>query len=61
MSRTERIIELTSNKNKQFALTLNYELVKLFKAACKKNGTSMTKTIEALIINYIDKNGLLED
>lgn len=33
MSKSEKIINLTSNKTKQFSLTLNNELINLFKQA----------------------------
>ena len=59
MNKSEKIINLTSNKTKQFALTLNDELINLFKQSCEKNNIKPTKLMEIWMIDYIDKNGLL--
>lgn len=60
MQKLEKIRRLTSYKTKQFTLTLNPELVSLFKIACNKNKINMTNAVETFMITYIDNNELLE-
>lgn len=60
MHKLEKIRRLTSYKTKQFTLTLNPELVSLFKIACNKNKINMTNVVETFMITYIDNNKLLE-
>ena len=59
MNKSEKIIKLTSNKTKQYSITLNNELIELFKAACKQNNMKPTKLFEIWMINYIEESGLL--
>lgn len=61
MSKLEKILKLTSDKSKQFVLTLNFDLVKKFKSAAEKNNIKITQLVETWMIEYIDKNGLLDD
>ncbi len=59
-TKTEYIMHLTKDKTRQFTLALNSGLVELFKEACNKNDIKPTRLIEAYMIDYIDKNDLLE-
>lgn len=60
MHKFEKIRRLTSSKTKQFTLTLNPELIDLFRKSCQKNNINMTNAIETFMMTYIDKNNLLE-
>lgn len=55
------ISKLISNKTKQFTLTLNYTLIEKFKIAAKANNFKPTQLIEIWMIEYLDKNGYLND
>lgn len=59
MTKTDRILELTSNKNKRTTLMFNSELWELFKKACENDKTKPTPSIEKWILNYLDKKNLL--
>lgn len=59
MSKSEKIINLITNKTKQFSLTLNDELIDLFKKACEKNNAKPTRVVEIWMVKYIEENGLL--
>ncbi len=60
MHKFEKVRRLTSCKTKQFTLTLNPELVELFRKSCGKNNINMTNAIETFMVTYIDNNGLLD-
>ncbi|KKP40224.1 MAG: hypothetical protein UR30_C0005G0005 [Candidatus Peregrinibacteria bacterium GW2011_GWC2_33_13] len=59
MSKTDKILELTSNKTKRTTLMFNPELWELFKTACEKDNTKPTPKMEKWILNYLDEKGLL--
>lgn len=59
MSKTNKILELTSNKTKRTTLMFNLELWQLFKKACEEDKTKPTPQIEKWILNYIDSKNLL--
>ena len=59
MSKNARVIQLISNKTKVLTITLNSELVELFKKACAKNHIKPTNALEIFIIDYLEKNELL--
>lgn len=59
MSKTNKILELTSNKTKRTTLMFNSELWELFKKACEKDKTKPTPQIEKWILNYLDSKNLL--
>ncbi len=59
MSKTDRILELTSNKNKRTTLMFNSELWDLFKKSCEEDKIKPTQKIEKWILNYIDEKNLL--
>lgn len=60
MNKLEKILKLTANKNRMITLTLNSDLVEMFKIAAEKNKISMTRLIESYIIEYLDANGLFK-
>ena len=60
MNETEKISELKTNKTKKVAFMFNDELWLLFKKACELNKTKPTWEIEKLMLNYLDKNNLLD-
>lgn len=59
MSKNEKIINLITNKTKQFSITINNDLFDLFKKACEKNNTKPTRLIEIWMIDYLDKHNML--
>lgn len=59
MSKTNRILELTSNKTKRTTLMFNAELWNLFKIACEEDKTKPTPQMERWILDYIDNKNLL--
>lgn len=59
MNKHEKIKRLTTNKTRQLVFTLNYNLIEMYKTACKKNGISLKGQIETHIIKYLDENNLL--
>lgn len=59
MSKTNKILELTSNKTKRTTLMFNSELWELFKKACEEDKTKPTPQIEKWILNYLDNKNLL--
>lgn len=59
MSKTNKILKLTSNKTKRTTLMFNFELWELFKKACEEDKTRPTPQIEKWILNYIDSKNLL--
>ena len=59
MSKTDRILELTSNKTKRTTFMFNSELWELFKKACEQDKTKPTTQIEKWILNYLDNKNLL--
>lgn len=59
MSKSEKILNLTRNKTKQLCLTLNDELIELFKKACDDNKIKATQLFELWMIKYLEKNNLL--
>lgn len=60
MTKTDKILKLTSNKNKRTTLMFNSELWELFKQACEEDSTKPTPQIEKWILNYIDSKNMLE-
>ena len=54
------ILELLKNKTKRLNLAFNPKLWELFRQACKEDGQSPTSKLEDLMINYVDKKGLLK-
>lgn len=60
MNKTEKISELKTNKTKKVAFMFNDELWLLFKKASELNKTKPTWEIEKLMLNYLDKNNLLD-
>lgn len=61
MSKVDVICELTKNKDKQFSVTLNYKLIRLFREACKENKDSIAGLVETWILKYLESKGYLED
>jgi hypothetical protein len=59
MSKTDKILELTSNKSKRTTLMLNPELWRLFKEACEEDNTKPTPKIEKWVLNYLDEKNKL--
>lgn len=59
MSKTDRILSLTSNKTKRTTLMFNPELWELFKKACEEDKIKPTPQIEKWILNYIESKNLL--
>ena len=59
MSKTDKILELTSNKTKRTTLMFNPELWELFKKACEQDNTKPTSQIEKWILNYLDNKDML--
>ena len=60
MSKTDKILELTSNKTKRTTLMFNSQLWELFKQACEKDNTKPTPQMEKWILNYLDSKNMLE-
>ena len=59
MSKTNKILELTSNKTKRTTLMFNLKLWELFKKACEEDKIKPTPQIEKWILNYLDSKNLL--
>ena len=59
MTKTDKILSLTSNKTKRTTLMFNHELWELFKKACDQDKTKPTPQMEKWILHYIDEKGLL--
>lgn len=59
MSKTDKILNLTSNKTKRTTFMFNPELWELFKKACDSDNIKPTPLMERWILNYIEEKGLL--
>lgn len=59
MSKTEKIMNLTRNKDRRVTLVVNRELWDLFLQACGEDKTKPTPKIEKWVLDYIDEKGLL--
>ncbi|MFI3300303.1 MAG: plasmid partition protein ParG [Candidatus Gastranaerophilales bacterium] len=61
MNKTEKISELKTSKSRKVSFLFNDELWTLFKKACNNNKTKPTWEVEKWILNYLDKNNLLDE
>lgn len=59
MDKTNRIMQLTKNKDFRTTLMFNGDLWELFKKACEMDNMKATPKLETLMINFIDEKGLL--
>jgi len=59
MSKTDKILELTTHKTKRTTLMLNPELWRLFKESCEEDNTKPTPQIEKWVLNYLDNKNKL--